>query len=333
MRVIDFESHIHSKEYAAFLRSYRGYPRYREDRRGRISLYYSSSLVETRESFFEKLVNLKMRLADMKQAGIDQQVLSLAVPGCERFPREASIKIARTSNNALSKIVNEYPHRFYGFGALPLPSISDSLDEIKRVVLDLGFKGLILPSNVNGKYFDSKEFSPLFDLVQKFRVPIFLHPTIPVDANSLSKYDLWGASLGFGTDAAKSTLRLIYGGILENYQGLRIILGHLGETLPFIIKRIDIAYSREKDKFKQLKHEPSFYVKRNFYVDTAGIWHEPSLSCTINTLGRKRILFASDYPFDSILRNIAFIKACHLSETELRAICWKNASDLLKIAW
>lgn len=329
-KVIDFEAHVQANDYIKEMLHYDGYPRYGLDSRGRFTWYASPTMFEVRHHLQNKFEDVAVRLVDMEKAEIDAQVISGVAPGCEVFPREMGIRLGKTNNNFIAKIVGQNPDSFYGLATLPLQDIEAALAEFDRAA-GLGLRGLMMFSNVKGKHVDLQEFWPIYERAEKLRTPIFLHPTVPANPEGYRDYGMWGPVLGFGVDAETAALRLIMSGVFERFPGLRMILGHLGETIPFFLRRIDFVYLRTPEALPRIRKRPSEYFLENFYVDTAGVFHEPALQCAYETLDHNRILFATDYPLEDGSRGKAFIADSKIPEDDKEKIYGSNATKLLNI--
>lgn len=309
---------------------YEGYPKYALDSLGRFTWYADPTIFEVRQNLREKFQDMSSRLADMEKANIDLQVISGVAPGCEVFPREMGIRLAKVNNDFIAEISSKGPEKFVGLATLPLQDVNASVSEFERA-MSLGLRGLMMFSNVQGKYVDRDEFLPIWEFAAKAKAPVFLHPTVPVNSGTYVDYHLWGPVLGFGVDAETSALRLIMSGIFERFPDLRVILGHLGETIPFFLKRIDFIYARTPEALPAIKRKPSEYFLNNFYVDTAGVFHEPALRCAYDTLNHGRILFATDYPLENASRGTEFLAGSRIPDGDKERIYGKNAAELLSI--
>lgn len=193
----------------------------------------------------------------------------------------------------------------------------------------MGFKGIMLFSNVRGEYVDSGDLWTIYERAEKLGFPIFLHPGYPLNMHSLMLGGLWGAPFGFGVDCAASSVRMIMAGVFEHFPKLRIILGHLGETIPYALNRIDIGYNKNPEFLPQLKKRPSTYFLENFYVDTCGVGSEPALMCAYESLPRGKVIFATDYPFGGTEEEIQLVKNSRIPEFEQRKIFWDNGAKLI----
>jgi len=328
VRIVDFESHVQAPEFIREMQHYDGYPRYGTDSLGRFTWYATPTLFEVRQHLQRKFEDVPTRMEDMAKAGIDVQVISGVAPGCEVFPREMGIRLGKLNNDFLARIVEQDPSHFCGLATLPMQDVEAALVEFDRAA-GLGLKGLMMFSNVNGKRADAKEFWPVFERAEKFHAPVFLHPTVPANPEGYSDYGMWGPVLGFGVDAETAALRLVMSGVFERFPDLRVVLGHLGETIPFFLRRIDFVYLRTPEALPQIRKRPSEYFLQNFYVDTAGVFHEPALQCAYSTLDHGRILFATDYPLEDASKGKAFISTSGIPENDKAKIYGGNAERLL----
>jgi 2,3-dihydroxybenzoate decarboxylase len=274
----------------------------------------------------------EMRLAAMDQAGIARAVLSLAGPGvqAERDPRTACRK-AREANDALAREIEKRPYRYSGFAHLPVQDPATAADELERCVRELKFCGAMINGHTNGQYLDDPSLQPLWERAQALAAPIYLHPTDPVTASrALDGYKgLRRATWEWGFETGSHALRLVFGGLFDRFPNAKVILGHLGETLPYLLWRFD---SRAKLYGIKLAKPPSQYIRENIAVTTSGMCSAEPLACAISALGRQRVMFAADYPFESTHEAAHFIDDVALEDNVRKDICFNNAMRLLKLA-
>jgi predicted TIM-barrel fold metal-dependent hydrolase len=282
----------------------------------------------------EELLNIEKRLERMRDAGISIQVLSLSVPGCEALEPSFGTRLSKLVNDELARVCEKYRENFVGLASLAPQDSENARDEFERAVRELGLRGVKLHSNIGGKYPDAPEFHYLFEMADKLGFPIYLHPT----QSNISPlrgygYGLAGPAFGYTFDAALSALRIILSGVLDKYPGAKIILGHLGETLPFIIKRIDFAYKHgwHSMDLPKLRKLPSEYLFTNFYFGTAGNFHQPSLKCAYDTFGPDRLLFASDCPYENIEDSVTYIKQSTIPTEDQQKIFYINARKIFNL--
>jgi predicted TIM-barrel fold metal-dependent hydrolase len=274
------------------------------------------------------------RIREMDEAGIDMQVVSHLQPGPQIFDPEESVALAQTANNLLYEGVQLHPDRLAAFAALPTSNPEAAADELERTVTGLGFKGALISGLSNGSFLDGRKFWPIFARAAALDVPIYLHPAIPSETIVQAYYDgylhddypiLMGAVWGFTVETATHALRLMLSGVLEEYPRLKIILGHLGETLPFLLWRLEWTY-------KNLTRKEGLAERRkHFYVTTSGNFSQPALLCSMMELGADRILFAVDWPFNSNTEAVSFLQHAGLSSEEKAKIFADNAARLLRI--
>lgn len=271
----------------------------------------------------------------MDEAGIEMQVLSLTAPGIQLYHDGATaIRIAKQANELLSRAIEKYPTRFAGFAALPTQDPQAAAEELERAVQQLGLKGALINGQTNGEYLDDKKYWMIFERAEALGVPIYLHPALPSTPEMLKPYEgrpeLIGALWSFTADTGMHALRLIFSGVFDAYPSCTLILGHLGETLPFLLWRFDKRYELDTAD-KRLKKQPSAYIQENIVVATSGMFSYPPFLCTLLALGADRIVFAVDYPYESNKEGADFIETAPISETDRAKICHLNIERLLKL--
>jgi 2,3-dihydroxybenzoate decarboxylase len=341
IKKIDFEAHFITVEYMEFLRARKDYPRLEtpEDRKNLEfdRLWFGPDLCRLRtRSTRARLLDLgKGRVEEMDAAGIDMQVLSLD-PGCELFDSGEATALARRINDELSMAIKRYPKRFIGLATLAPQNPHEAADELKRTVNELGFRGAKLNSNVKGEYLDDQKYWPIFERAEELGVPIFLHPVVPAQS-MLGPYKAYGGSLagpslGFGAETALQVMRLIYSGLFDQYPDLRIILGHLGEGLPFWLPRLDLGWLEPRiseEKSPKCLKRPSEYIRSNFIVTTSGMFFQPAFLCVYLALGADQIAFAVDHPYAGNKSASEFMEGLAICEEDKEKICYRNGEKLL----
>jgi len=274
------------------------------------------------------------RLQAMDEAGIDVQVLSHGAPATQRLDAETAVRLARQANDRLVETVRERPDRFAAFATLPTPDPKAAADELERTVTKLGFVGAMVHTTTNGVFCDDKRFWPVFERAAALDVPIYVHPSTPmqtvIDAyygDYVAKFPgIVAAAWGFTVETATLGIRLVLSGVFDAYPGLKIILGHLGESLPFSIWRIDNGLSRrgEEVAFRD-------YFCEHFWITTSGNFSTPSLLCCMMEMGVDRILFSVDYPFVPNPPGTAWMADLPISAEDKAKILNGNARRLLKL--
>jgi uncharacterized protein len=292
----------------------------------------------------KRLLNIgEGRIAEMDAQGIDVQVLSMVQPGLEHSAAEKAVPVAKAFNDRVAEAINAHPTRFAGFAALPTADPEAAATELNRAVTELHFKGALVNGRTQERFLDDQFFWPMFERAEALGVPIYLHPMPPPKA----VYDAYYA--GFGDDVSfmlaapawgwhietgLHALRLILSGVFDRFPGLQIIIGHMGEAIPFMLARIDevLRGRTSLDPAKQLT-ELSIpeYFHRNFHITISGIFTDPPLRCAIDTIGADRIMFAVDHPFSDGAVAKRFLEQAAISDEEREQIAHTNAERLLDL--
>ncbi|OGA45681.1 MAG: hypothetical protein A3G25_03935 [Betaproteobacteria bacterium RIFCSPLOWO2_12_FULL_63_13] len=338
MNKIALEEHFFTQEHLAYLRAHKGYPRLETsfDDAGnpveRLLRMPGSSQVLP-GPLLARLTDLGAgRLAEMDRCGIEMQLLSLAGPGVEELDVSDGAVLARKTNDELARAIGANPDRFAGLATLAYADPKGAADELARCVKHLGFKGGKLNSHVVGEYLDQPKYWCLFEAAESLGVPLMLHPKDPLPGvlGTLSDYPgLTQAAWGFTIDAGSHAMRLICSGLFDVFPRLRILLGHLGEGIPFWLARIDSHFARSPGA--KIRRKPSEYFRENFIVTTSGMFVDPAFMCVLQTLGADSIYFAVDYPYESMDEGTRFIESVPIGEKDRDKICRTNARRLLAL--
>jgi predicted TIM-barrel fold metal-dependent hydrolase len=337
MRLIDFEAHFYTEEYLHQLRSRKELPKLEPvhvEGQAAERLRLGPDLwARSQPKILRASLDLeKDRLAKMDEVGVAVQVLSLSTPGCELFEPSEGVVQARKANDALSEAVRRHPDRFLGFAALAAQAPDAAADELERTVKELGFRGALINSHVRGgEYLDDKKYWAIFKKAEALGVPIYLHPRIPspqmVTPYTTYGYTLAGSTLGFAAETSLHAMRLIMSGVFDTYPGLKMILGHLGESLPFWMDRMDRHYGGKV----AIAKKPSQYLRDNFVFTLSGMAFLPAFMCVYLALGGDQILFASDYPYDDLKEAVRFVERLPVCDSDKHKICHGNAETLLNL--
>jgi 5-carboxyvanillate decarboxylase len=276
----------------------------------------------------------KGRLDAMDGYGIDTQVISLVSPGVQTFDASTGTSLAREYNDRLAAAAKEHPKRFAGLACIAPQNPGDAADELERAVRELGFKGCVINSHTKGEYLDDKKYWVIFERAQKLDVPIYLHPRAPSPdmMKPFIGYPMLDSAMwGFTAEAALHSMRLMCSGLFDELPKLKIVIGHLGETIPFLINRIDNRYSVFPFP-KKLKKLPGQYFKENFLVSTSGMNEDPApLELAISVLGADSIMFAVDYPMENAEDAVRFIDTAPISGKDREKICHINAERVFSL--
>ncbi len=275
----------------------------------------------------------ELRLREMDEAGIDIQVISHGAPGTQKLDAETSVRMARKCNTRLAEFVAVNPKRFSALCLLPTPEPAAAANELEHAVTKLGMKGAMIHGLTNGRFVDEPDFWPIFERAQALDVPIYIHPAFPSPVVIEAYYkeyaaaysQLIGPALGFTVEALTQAVRLVISGVFDNYPKLKIILGHLGEGIPFLLWRIDQFLPRTTGSaFKDI-------FRNNFYLTTSGNFSDTALAASIAEMGIDRIMFSVDWPFNSNKLATDWLNRLSLSETDKAKLAGFNAKALLKL--
>ncbi|MFH1179686.1 MAG: amidohydrolase family protein [Candidatus Bathyarchaeota archaeon] len=267
------------------------------------------------------------RLEDMDKAGVWKQVVSIAVPGVNMSSPENAVKLAEIVNNELSSLIAEND-RFIGLASLPMLSPMDAVDELKRAVNDLGLKGIELFTDIGGRPLDSEEFWVVYEAAARLDTPIFIHPIAPKHRAIYDDYGLL-AVLGFPFETTHAATRIALSGLLEKIPDLKLVLSHLGGTLPYLVGRIDDAYRMFGKSQTKIQKPPSEYLKK-MYLDGASFYN-PAWTCALGFWGPEKILMGSDYPYGWVgeyHRCVDVVDSLNLGEFDRDCILGGNAEKL-----
>ncbi len=285
-----------------------------------------------------KLLDLGQgRIADMDAAGIDLQVLSLTWAGLDKLDGAIATGLAHDANDRLAAAVREHPKRFAGFAALALQEPEKAAAEFERCVRTLGFKGALVHGTTRGVFLDDPQFTPLFETAQALDVPIYLHPAPPPKPVQEAYYGglpgqlgffLATAAWGWHAEAGMHSLRLIVSGLFDRFPKLKLIIGHMGEDLPFSIARAEAVLSGVT---KHLQRRVGEYFLQHFHITTSGYFTLPPFQCAMDVVGADRILFSVDYPYSPNTVGRNFLNSLTISPEEMSKISGGNAERLLKL--
>jgi 2,3-dihydroxybenzoate decarboxylase len=281
---------------------------------------------------YSRLTNFgALRLREMDGAGIDVAVLSIAGPGVqvERDAKRATAKAAE-ANDFLAEKIAKHPDRLQGFAHVAVQDPAAAATELERCVKELGFKGAMVNGQTLGHYLDERQFDPFWEKAEELQTWIYLHPADPVEPYaSYGPYkELTRATWGWGVETGTHALRLVFGGVFDRFPKARLLLGHLGETLPYLLWRLD---NRSKFYDAKLRKEPSQYIRDNMAVTLSGMYSAEPLNCAIAALGSSRVMFSADYPFESIAEAGRFMDNVTLPKKLREDVAWRNAAQLLDI--
>ena len=300
--------------------------------------FYLSSPSARATQIIERLQDIgERRIADMDFTGVDMHVLSLTSPGVQVFDAATAVAFAKESNDQLAAAIKKYPSRFAGLAAVAPQNPQEAAKELERAVRTLGLKGAILNSHTLGEYLDDPRFWDIFAAAEALDVPLYLHPNSPSAGliQPLLQRGLDGAIYGFGVDTGMHLLSIITSGAFDRFPKLRLVVGHLGEALPFWLFRLDYMHratvnSRRYACVKPLQRKISDYLRENVYVTSSGMAWAPAIQFCQQVLGADRVLYAMDYPYQFEAGEVVEMDAVG-SELDRRKFYELNARAVFKV--
>jgi 2,3-dihydroxybenzoate decarboxylase len=291
----------------------------------------------------QRLGDVELRLADMDRCGIERMVLSLTQPGIQGIAdRKVAVDTAKRMNDDLAeRLLAAHPNRFLGFAAVALQDVRAAVSELERAVKQLGFKGALINGYTNignmdtAQYLDEPAIWDFWARVEELGVPVYLHPRSPLPSQRRI-YDgypvLADSAWGFGAETAVHTLRLILSGLFDRFPRLNIILGHLGEGLPFLLPRVEHRLRHASAEVRGRQQKPvTTYLRENFYLTTAGHFRTQALVDTLLEIGADRLLYSVDTPYETAQEQSDWFDGLPISESDRRKIGRTNALELLRL--
>ncbi|WP_328607024.1 amidohydrolase family protein [Amycolatopsis sp. NBC_00345] len=330
MRVIAVEEHLSTE---AFLRVAHGLDVVAGDE----TEMELMRTVEKTPAFRTRLVDLDARLREMDAAGQDLAVLSLDPPGVQPYPAADAVPLAREFNDALAAIVRRHPGRFGGLATVAPQDPAAAAAEVERAMGPLGLNGIMINSHTGGRYLDEPEFAPLLAAAEANRAPIYLHPRAPSALAAYRDYGMPGAIWGYQAEAGLHAMRLILSGTFDRYPGLTFVLGHLGEGIPYWLRRIDNRHAfaartaGAATPMPRLSLTPSEYFRRNFVLTTSGMDDPDVLGLALRAVGADNVMFAIDFPYEDPAAAVAFLRDAPLTDEQRTAIGHRTAERVFRI--
>ena len=289
----------------------------------------------TKPRFLPELLDVEaQRLAEMDRHGVDVHLLSLTAPGVQMFDAGTATSLATVANDRLAEIVRRRPTRFAALASFAPQDPARAAKEMERAIKSLAFNGFIVNSHTNNEYLDQPRYWPILEAAEALGAPLYIHPRAPSDgmAAPFRDYRLEGAAWGYGIETGTHAVRLMLSGVLDRFPKLKVVIGHMGEALPFWMWRLDFMAApgaRAAGRTNQLK--PSEYFQRNFAITTSGVEDPLALRYCVDKFGADNIMWAIDYPYQPTGPAVAFIDAAPISETHREKIAYRNAERIFRI--
>jgi uncharacterized protein len=274
---------------------------------------------------------------EMDAAGLDMQVLSLNFPGTEQADADEAVAVARDANDLLAEAVRKHPKRLAGFATLPTVAPDKAAAELAKRMRGDGFKGAVINGHNRGRYLDDKFYWPIFERAEALGVPIYLHPTRPpqavIDASFSGfapdvSFMFSGAGWGWHIETAVHVLRLVLGGVFDRFPKLQIVVGHLGEALPFMLPRLD---RNMPPALTKLQRSLGDYLRQNVHYTFGGFFFPATFLDLLLEVGVERIMFSVDYPYGTMTAGRTFLEQIPVSAADRERIAHGNAEKLFKV--
>jgi 5-carboxyvanillate decarboxylase len=301
--------------------------------------FYMSSPSERAQHIMRCLTDLdQVRLQHMDECGIDKQVIALTAPGVQVMDKATAVSFAKVANDQLADAVRRHPTRFVGMIAVAPQDPQAAALEIERGVNKLGMNSGIINSHTQGEYLSDPKFWDIFAAAEAHDTPIYLHPN-SLPRNMLQPFQecgLDGAIYGFGVETGLHAMRIITAGVFDRFPKLKMIIGHMGEALPFWAYRLDYMHratvlSKRYDSMKPIQKKPSDYLKENFYITNSGVAWEPAIKFSQQVLGVDRVLYAMDYPYQYLVDEVIAMDNMTMSAEDKKKFFQTNAETVFKI--
>jgi predicted TIM-barrel fold metal-dependent hydrolase len=290
-------------------------------------------------TLLKRLLDLgEQRIAEMDATGTDVQVLSLTNPGVEQLDASEALELSHDSNEYLASAVRRYPNRFMGLATLPTAAPKTAANELERMVSEHGFKGAVINGHTRGRYLDDNFFWPILERAAKLQVPIYIHPAAPpqsvIDAYYIGNFPpevstiLSTGGWGWHIETGLHVLRMILSGVFDRFPGLQIIIGHLGEGLPFMLDRLDFTMNQ---KITKLDRTISSYLRENIYYTISNFNYTQTFLNLFLQVGAERIMYSDDYPYGSGEQGHLFLQQLPVSTADKERIAHGNAEQLFRL--
>jgi 2,3-dihydroxybenzoate decarboxylase len=301
--------------------------------------YYLKNPSERTRLVAKRLEDLgERRIGDMDATGIAMQVLALTAPGVQIFDADKAVGLARSANDELAAAIAKYPTRFAGLAAIAPQNPAEAAKELERGVTKLGLKGAIVNSHTHGEYLDNEKYWDILAACEALDVPLYIHPNTPPNSwiEPFMERGLDGAVFGFAVETGLHALRLVVSGAFDRFPKLRVVLGHLGEGLPYWLFRIDFMHggsvrSNRYASQPKLKYAASHYLKNNFYYTTSGMAWTPPIRYVQEVMGVDRLMYAQDYPYQYVPEEVNVTDELRISYEDHKAFYQTNAERVFKL--
>lgn len=324
--IIDFHNHFYPLEYVEAIQKGPSNVKVTFDEDNNPLLHYPGDY----NILVPEHRDIDFREDALRKEGIDMQILTFTTPGTQIETPERSVELARIVNNSFAKIKKDHISRFTALATLPMNDVDASINELERAFGELGFKGVMLYSNINGIALSDQRFWPLYRKANDLNAVFYIHPNFPVGVEAMTDYWLMPL-VGFTFDTTLAAAKLVFSGVVERFPNIRWVLAHLGGAIPYLAERLDRGYFAFKECREQISQPPSEYL-RKFYYDSVN-FDVRALQLGVDFAGADHILAGSDYPHQigSLEKMVESIQNLNISPEEKTGILGENAKKLLKM--
>jgi 5-carboxyvanillate decarboxylase len=291
--------------------------------------------MQTRGQISDRLLDLDgERLQIMDRSGIDMAVLAMTSTGVQQFEADDAARIAENGNDLLADAIRRHPKRYAGLATIPVQDPKRAVSELERAITKLKLNGVMINSHTNGEYLDEDKYWPILEAAEGLDATVYIHPRAPGPAmrEAYRKYQLEHAIWGYAVEVGLHAVKLLMSGVFDRYPKLRVVIGHMGENIPYALYRMDYMHSHYQFDRPKLKLTPAEYFRRNFLITTSGVNWVPALKFCIEVLGADNIMWAVDYPYQETVEATTWLDEAPISDADKAKIFHRNAERVFKLA-
>jgi 5-carboxyvanillate decarboxylase len=273
------------------------------------------------------------RLRIMDDAGVSMHLLAMTSTGVQQFSADKGVALAQIGNDRLAQAIKDHPGRYAGLATVTPQDPARAVKELERAITKLKLSGVMINSHTNGEYLDETKYWPILEAAASLDVPIYIHPRAPVPsmAAAYRKYQLEHAIWGYAVEVGLHAVRLILSGVFDKYPKLRIVIGHMGENIPYALYRLDYMAKNYPFDRPKLRRPPSDYFRENFAITTSGVNWLPALKLCLEVLGPDNIMWAVDYPYQETFEAVKWLTDADLPADVKDKLFYRNAERIFRL--
>ncbi len=273
------------------------------------------------------------RLRIMDAAGVSMHLLAMTSTGVQQFGAEKGAALAEIGNDRLAQAIKDHPGRYAGLATVAPQDPARAVQEMERAITKLKLSGVMINSHTNGEYLDETKYWPILEAAAGLEVPIYIHPRAPAPsmAAAYRKYQLEHAIWGYAVEVGLHAVRLILSGVFDKYPKLRIVIGHMGENIPYALYRLDYMAKHYPFDRPQLQRRPSDYFRENFAITTSGVNWLPALKLCLEVLGPDNVMWAVDYPYQETFEAVKWLDDADLPADVKDKLFHRNAERIFRL--